>query len=187
MTIDFINKIQSPVKTMICCKWESCTQNANFTRDEIEAAIDYLKCKKSPGVDIIPAEFITSCKDELANDLVDVFNYIIEKRNFPDRWTEGILPAVYKGGSKRSVNDFRGITMLRKRFMEKVFEIMVYKWISFLNDKWNCGYIQNIRTADNVFILNGEIIIAYVKIQNKQDILSIMSIIRPNCSLKIDF
>ena len=77
--------------------------------------------------------------------------------------------------------------------MEKVFEIIVYKWISFLNgaldkyDKWNCGYILNIRTADNMFIVNGEIIIAYVKIQNKQDILSIMSIIQPNCRLKIDF
>ena len=84
-----------------------------------------MKCKKSPGVDNILAEFIKLCKDELANDLVYVFNYIIEKRNFPDRWTEGILSAVYKGGSKRSVNDFRGITMLQ--VMEKVFEIMVYK------------------------------------------------------------
>ena len=124
MTIDFINKIQSPVKTMICCKWESSTLNANFTRDEIEAAIDYLKCKKSPGVDNIPAEFIKSCKDELANDLVDVINYIIEKRNFPDRWTEGILSAVYKGGSKRSVNDFRGITIcykLWKRFLKSLY------------------------------------------------------------------
>ena len=109
---------------MICCKWESSTLNTNFTRDEIEAAIDYLKCKKSPGVDNIPAAFVKSCKDELANDLVDVFYYIIEKRNFPDRWTEGILSAVYKSGSKRSVNDFRGITMLQ--VMEKVFEIMVY-------------------------------------------------------------
>ena len=107
MAIDFINKFQSPVKTMVCCEWESSTLYANFTRDEIEAAIDYLKLKKSPGVDNIPAEFIKACKEELANDLLDVFNYIIEKRDFPDRWTEGIRSAVPKGGSKRSVNDFR--------------------------------------------------------------------------------
>ena len=45
--------------------------------------------------------------------------------------------------------------------MEKVFEIMVYKRLSCLNEaldkcyKWNGGYLQNIRTADNMFILNG--------------------------------
>ena len=50
------------------------------------------------------------------------------------------------------------------------------KWISFLNetldkyDKLNRGYIENIRTADDMFILIGEIIIAYVKIQNKTKI-----------------
>ena len=120
MAIDFINKFQSPVKTRVCCEWESSTINANFTRDEIEAAIDYLKCEKSLGVDNIPAEFINACKEELANDLVDVFNYIIEKRDFPDRSTEGIRSAVHKGGSKRSVNDFRGITILQvmERFLK---------------------------------------------------------------------
>ena len=47
--------------------------------------------------------------------------------------------------------------------MEMVFEIIVYKRLSFLNkaldkyDKWNGGYLQNIRTADNMFILNGVI------------------------------
>ena len=154
----FHKKFQSPVKTMVCCEWESSTLNANFTWDEIEAAIDYLKCKKSPGVDNIPVEFIKACKEGLANDLVDVFNYIIEKRDFPDRWTEGIRFSVHKGGSKRSVNDFRGITILP--VMEKVFEIMVYKRLSFLNealdkyDRWNGGYLQHIRTADNMFILN---------------------------------
>ena len=47
--------------------------------------------------------------------------------------------------------------------MEKAFENMAYKRLSFLNealdkyDKWNGGYLQNIRTADNMFILNGVI------------------------------
>ena len=49
---------------MVCCEWESSTLNANFTRDEIEAAIDYSKCKKSPGVDNIPAKFIKACQEE---------------------------------------------------------------------------------------------------------------------------
>ena len=45
--------------------------------------------------------------------------------------------------------------------MEKIFEIVVYNRLSFLNealdkyDKWNGGYMKNVRTADNMFILNG--------------------------------
>ena len=76
MAIDFINKFQSHVNTMVCCEWEIST--LNFTSDEIEAAIDYSRSKKFPGVDNIPAKFIKACKEELANDLVYVFNYIIE-------------------------------------------------------------------------------------------------------------
>ena len=140
------------------CEWEISTLNSNFTIEEIEAAIDYLKCRKSPGADDIPAEFIKSCKAEVANDLTDVFNYIIEKRDFPNRWTEGIRSAIHKGGPKRSVNNFRGITILP--LMEKIFEIVVYNRLSFLNealdkhDKWSGGYMKNVRTADNMFILN---------------------------------
>ena len=45
--------------------------------------------------------------------------------------------------------------------MEKIFEIVVYNRLSFLNealdkyDKWNGGFMKNVRTADNMFILNG--------------------------------
>ena len=72
MTIDFINKFHSPVQTMVSCEWDSITLNANFAIDEIGAAINYTKCKKSLGVDNIPVELVKACK-ELANDLVDVF------------------------------------------------------------------------------------------------------------------
>ena len=139
--------------------WEIRTLNSNFTIEEIEAAIDYFMCKKSPGANNIPAEFIKSRKTETANDLIDVFNSIIKKRDFPDGWTEGIRYAVHKGRPKISVNDLRGITILP--FMGKIFEIIVYKRSSFLNEdlheynNWNVGYMANVRAADNMCILNG--------------------------------
>ena len=45
--------------------------------------------------------------------------------------------------------------------MEKIFGIVLYNRLSVLNealdkyDKWNWGYTKNVRTADNMFILNG--------------------------------
>ena len=58
---------ESPITS---CEWEISTLNSNFTIEEIEAAIDYLKCRKYPGADDIPAEFIKSCKTEVAKDLI---------------------------------------------------------------------------------------------------------------------
>ena len=43
--------------------------NSNFTKLEIDAAIDYLKYDKAPGADCIPAELIKSCKSVIADDM----------------------------------------------------------------------------------------------------------------------
>ena len=74
-------------------------------------------------------------------------------------WTEGIRSAVHKGGTEKLVDNYRGITILR--IMEKVFEISVYRRLSFLNeafdkyDKFNGGYMKYTRTTDDLFISNG--------------------------------
>ena len=43
--------------------------NSNFDRDEIIAAINMLKNKKSPGIDGIPGEMIKYCKETLVDDI----------------------------------------------------------------------------------------------------------------------
>ena len=55
--------------------------NKNFTVEEVNQSINYLKNNKSPGIDNIPAEFIKECKNEVAVHLTDALNYIIEKRD----------------------------------------------------------------------------------------------------------
>ena len=75
-----------------------------------------------PGADDIPTGLIKS----------DVINYIVENRDFPDVWTEGIHSAVCKGESKRSVDDCLRVTTLP--LMENVFEIIVYTRLSFVDE-----------------------------------------------------
>ena len=86
--------------------------NSNFTVQETEAAIDYLKNNKSPGCDNIPAEFIKFCKEILSDDLTTIYNYIIESRDFPEIWAEGLRSAIFKGGIRNVVKNYRGITIL---------------------------------------------------------------------------
>ena len=126
---------------------------------ETEAAIDYLKNNKSPGCDNIPAEMIKHCKGLLSENLTTVFNYIIESRNFPEIWAEGLRPAIFKAGQKNMVKNYRGISILS--IFAKIFEILVHNRLVFLNeafgkiDELNGGFLNGSRTADNVFILNG--------------------------------
>ena len=133
--------------------------NSNFTQEEVVLAISSLKPNRSPGIDGVPAEFIKACKQSLAEPVAMVLNYIIENRDFPELWAGGIRSAVFKSGKHNIVDNFRGITILP--IMEKIFEAIVYKRLTFVNeafdeiDKYNNGFFGGNRTSDNLFILNG--------------------------------
>ena len=133
--------------------------NSNFTVQEVEAAIDYLKNNKSPGCDNIPAEFIKYCKEILLEDLTTIFNNIIESRDFPDIWAEGLRSVIFKAGQRNIVKNYRGMTVLS--IFAKLFEILVHSRMTFLNeafckvDEFNGGFLRGCRTTDNMFVLNG--------------------------------
>ena len=138
---------------------ESEIINKNFSVEEIKCAVDYLKNNKSAGSDYIPAEFIKHCKNELVDDITTIFNYIIEKREFPTEWAEGVRSAVFKNGDRRNPNNYRGITVAK--IFEKIFEIALFNRLNFANeafckvDESNGGFLKGRRTTDNIFILYG--------------------------------
>ena len=131
--------------------------NSNFSNEEIESSINFLKNKKAPGVDGIPAEVVKHCKEHLTEPITNAFNYIIERRDFPEVWAEGLRSAICKAGNSTVVDNYRGITILP--IVEKVFEVAVYRRLSFANEAFNRieehngGFLQGRRTADNIFVL----------------------------------
>ena len=88
-----------------------------------------------------------------------VLNHIIQYRNFPQTWTEGLRSAIFKAGTRKNTNNYRGVTVLP--VIEKIFEIIVYRRMSFVNkvynktDVYNGGFLADSRTSDNMFILQG--------------------------------
>ena len=131
--------------------------NRTFTECEIKCIIKKLKNNKSPGCDNLPSELIKECKESMSSDLCDLFNYMIEKREFPDIWAEGIRSAIYKAGAKLDPTNYRGITVLP--VFSKIFEMAIHDRLMFVNeafgilDKFNGGFLKGSRTADNIFIL----------------------------------
>ena len=74
--------------------------NRTFTECEIKCIIKKIKNNKSPGCDNLPSKLIKECKESVSSDLCDLFNYMIEKREFPDIWTEGTRSAIHKSSAK---------------------------------------------------------------------------------------
>ena len=133
--------------------------NDNFTVPEISDIIDKLKNNKSPGSYLIPVEFIKTCKPELLSLITDVLNSIINSRDFPDIWAEGIRTPVSKNDRIADENNYRGITVLS--VFTKIFEMAVNNLLNFVStaydtaDRFNGGFTQGSRTIDNIFILQG--------------------------------
>ena len=81
-----------------------------------------------------------------------VLNHIIENCDFPELWAGGIRSAVFKSGKHNIVDNFHGITILP--IMEKIFEAIVYKRLTFVNkafdeiDKYNNGFLGGNRTSE---------------------------------------
>ena len=150
--IAFLNKYDCDPTLITDEKLEKNIINCKFTNEEIESCIDFLKNNKSPGVDGIPAGMIKHCKQYLSEPLSHAFNYIVEQRDFPEVWAEGLRSTIFKCGN------YRGITVLP--IMENIFEVAVYRRLSFVNeafrkiDENNGGFLQGRRTADNIFILH---------------------------------
>ena len=131
--------------------------NRNFTAREIDGVISSLKNNKAAGIDGIPAEFIKCSRYETIEDMCNILNYIIEQRQFPDIWSEGLRTSIYKSGDKYNPDNYRGLTVLP--VFEKIFETAIQKRLEYVNkvfernDVFNGGFLKGSRTTDNIFIL----------------------------------
>ena len=153
--IEFLNEFtQADDFSVSNSVMESFVFNCNFTHEEIDYAIRCLKGNKSCGIDLIPANCIKAGRDQLVHHLKLLFDYILAKESFPPKWAEGLRIAIPKGA-----DDIRPITI--EPIFGKIFEIMVDKRISFINeafdreDCFNGGFVKGSMTQDNILILLG--------------------------------
>ena len=93
------------------------------------------------------------------SDIALIINYVVEKQDFPEKWSIGIQSVIHKAGVKTNVDNYRGVKILP--IMEKVFETAVYRRLSCVNellgevDPYNGGLLTGVRTTHNLFILQG--------------------------------
>ncbi|CAG2216646.1 unnamed protein product [Mytilus edulis] len=82
-----------------------------ITDKEISDAIHTLKNKKSCGPDSISNEMIKNSQSFLIKSLNHVFNKILSTGNYPQKWANGFITALFKNGSKDDPSNYRGLTV----------------------------------------------------------------------------
>ncbi len=109
---DFINRYEENNDTEVLSdiSWDIC--NVSITKEEVWCHIGKLKSKKVTGIDGIPGEFIKHARDILVGPLHGVFNFLFNKREWPEIWAEGLINPVHKKGSKDVEDNYRKVTVL---------------------------------------------------------------------------
>ena len=81
-------------------------------KEEVEAAIRHLKAGKSPGVDNIPSELITSGGDGTVSALAALCQKIWEQKKWPEEWTQSLVIPLPKKGNLRKCQNYRTISLI---------------------------------------------------------------------------
>ena len=97
-------------------------------KEEIIAAIRYLKNGKSPGQDSLNAELFKEEPEFAAQVLQPLYATIWEEKQLPDGWAEGVIVKIPKKGALSNCNNWRGMTLLS--VPSKILAKLIIKRIS---------------------------------------------------------
>ena len=91
-------------------------------KEEIIAAVNYLRNRKAPGKDRLDAELFKADVVTTASILQPLFNTIWDRRKISDDWNQGIVIKIPKKGALSECRNWRGITLLStpNRILAKV-------------------------------------------------------------------
>ncbi|XP_062538678.1 uncharacterized protein LOC134206951 [Armigeres subalbatus] len=100
--------------------------NIDLTDATISDAISRIKTSFNSGPDGIPSSLLKKHSDSLLSPLQHIFRLSLSSGTFPSCWKSAQMYPVYKKGSKRDINNYRGITSLSAaKFELVVFDPMV--------------------------------------------------------------
>lgn len=94
-----------------------------FSPEEVVKRLCELDKSKSAGSDGIPPLFLKNCSSSLAAPLTSIFQISFSGGVFPALWKHSWLVPIFKSGSKKDIENYRGISLLP--IVSKVFESII--------------------------------------------------------------
>lgn len=94
-----------------------------FTIEELDEVVKVIKLKKAPGPDKIPPEAIKIIATMAPHTILDAFNKLMKKQDFPEMWKEALVVLIWKGGEMFTASSYRTICLLN--ILGKVYEGLI--------------------------------------------------------------
>ena len=128
----------------------------NFSRIEIDIAIDHLRDNKATGLDnVISAEALKHGEESLRAQIHEICNQVYESNMAPSQWKSSILVPVPKKGNLQLMTNYRGISLMS--ILAKVYNTVLLNRIRPTIDKLlrpnQAGFRQGRSCAQQIHIL----------------------------------
>ena len=121
--------------------------NEKINLQETKTMIKKLKKNKAAGID-----------DNFLVVIVKILNKIFESGEFPEEWAAGIIVVLFKGGDKKELNNYRGITLLS--ILGKLFVGILNNRLTKFSEEYEvinenqAGFRKGYRTTDHILTLS---------------------------------
>ena len=140
------------------------TLNTAVTRAEVEAAINSLPTKKSPGPDGFTAEFYQKFKEELVPFLLKLFQIIEKEGCIPHLFYEGSIILITKQGRNTTKKEsFRPVSLmniyvkilnkiLANQIQKHIKKLIQHDQVSFIS--WMQGWFDMCKSINIIYHIN---------------------------------
>ena len=124
---------------------------------ELRDVIRRAKLGKACGPDGILIEYIKFATDNVVKTLLDLMNKIFCHAIYPKQWAINYLKAIYKIGSKKDPNNYRGLAI--GSAVSKLYSMILLQRLELFITEKNIlspnqiGFRKGYRTADHIFVL----------------------------------
>ena len=128
-----------------------------ITNDEIISSIRNIHSNRSPGPDGICIEMFKTVQNEALPFLCSLFNEIFDKGELPQEWCKNIICLLFKSGSVKSPENYRGISLINSigKIFTGVLTTRLQKWSEEKRviDESQAGFRKSYSTIDNIISL----------------------------------
>ena len=86
--------------------------SAPLTKEELFWVINLISTNKTPGIDGIPIEFYIEFWTEIADDLLDLYNHVLQTGCLTVSQRRAIINIIPKNGESKYITNFRPLSLL---------------------------------------------------------------------------